>query len=739
MVFFQSSYYLSFTDCIPVVNIPSGIMHLICGIFSSKHPLDQLATEYKQFTYQKLEDWTHIQKSVAILSNIGIVFLIYSRIKFCFKLLDILKSLNDEKDSISSIPQSLFSDQRWFTETIAYNPRHFSSLFARADIGIRNNESLVLNFINNGAFTYSDYANLSDDLKKNRTIALAILKGKNGYKVYKALPLELKNDREVAKTAFSEGEKALGGNFLHTDEFGVDCLPQQLLANTEWVEDAAAFCPKSFSFLFKSSDEKVRGCKHLIRKLIHAKKFTYLDWYSLPNPLRIDPHIRSLFLRTPQGYKIYRTLSVELRSDSEYARNYFHDGLEQEGIAFLKKGGLSFIPDVRRTDYWWVKDNLLRSSVYFSDIFPFVDATLRGSKQLVLSLCNRDYPASGLSAVHFHDLSIALQNDFEIALTFLKMHGGYKIFASLSPALRTASTIVRTAIANGLTTDPKFKFSCIPWQFRNSRSWLNTSFKLYPLQFRDFFSIATRKLKADKKWALKLISRGECRHYRYLSKALKASHQIAERILQLDDGFYYFCEFPLILRNDPVIASKAFAKASKRKLENSVVKQIKNRSTLQVNEAICKKALKIKLLTFDDLNEQSKSNPKIAITLMRINHRHWADLTPEMQKNPVVLSQINFWINQGSIKFFSVPIPRKTLDTSPFYSTRRSNDVSYTYTDFEKYRRINTTSRSHEWLDAVKKDVQWFSDYWAGRGFVNNSQIISTGLFHCKDFFIPVA
>src|ERR1700722_18141399 len=112
---------LSYTDYIPVFNLPSGLAHLACGISEAIYgPEAQAAAEedFESLTFRKLDDWTHLTKAIAILSVIGILFLWMKRIEICSELDYVRGSLlwpvgQGQTFNVDTIPERLFADREW--------------------------------------------------------------------------------------------------------------------------------------------------------------------------------------------------------------------------------------------------------------------------------------------------------------------------------------------------------------------------------------------------------------------------------------------------------------------------------------------------------------------------------------------------------------------------------------------------------------------------------------------------
>jgi hypothetical protein len=153
------SYYLSYTDFIPVVSIVSGIVHLICAIrdhiFGAAAPVFPQNEGVYDLSKRKLDNWSHSTKGI-----LAIIPLIGNFILFC----------------------------KWVTRQIELNQ--------------------VLRATNNGTSKVSQqqlYAKTLAVMKAQETTA-SVAKG-----IFQALPEDLKKDSKIVAVAFHK----IGVSLVH--------------------------------------------------------------------------------------------------------------------------------------------------------------------------------------------------------------------------------------------------------------------------------------------------------------------------------------------------------------------------------------------------------------------------------------------------------------------------------------------------------------------------------------------
>jgi len=215
------SYYLSYTDCIPIINLPSGIVHLICGIRDSIFkPTSSVKTNegFEALTRRKLDNWTHLDKALAIISVVGTLILLKKKVDIAFEL-DYVKGavcagLYGCSYSMDTVPKRLFNDREWLEGAFSVNyGLYFTQVFEKASLEHRQDKKWVSQLISSGQFRPTDYNNLPDNLKKDRELALTILNTKIigtdksdvycAEKVFQYLPESLRNIAEIARKAFT--------------------------------------------------------------------------------------------------------------------------------------------------------------------------------------------------------------------------------------------------------------------------------------------------------------------------------------------------------------------------------------------------------------------------------------------------------------------------------------------------------------------------------------------------------
>lgn len=184
------SYYLSYTDSVPIINIPSGIVHLICGIrdliFGAQpQELDGGCTN---LTDRKLDDWSHLTKAIAILSIIGNLFILIKLFTCTMELraaAEALKKDNMGRDSeeigsqLDQISPNLLNN-KWWLETAFRNGIYESNLFERMDPTLKSDREWILDLLNKEIFPLENFADLPQEIRNDRAVAIAAFENADG-------------------------------------------------------------------------------------------------------------------------------------------------------------------------------------------------------------------------------------------------------------------------------------------------------------------------------------------------------------------------------------------------------------------------------------------------------------------------------------------------------------------------------------------------------------------------------
>lgn len=212
------SYYMSYTDEFPIVNIPSGVLHLICAIRDKMigTPPPPQNEDFISLTQRKLDNWTHLQKAVAIFSIIGTIFLMKDMIENYFDLGYVTEMIDDRLGKPYEwkvIPQRLIDDSEWLRKAVTEKGVSFTALFKRAQETDRGDKVWIMGLIDKGIFEYSDFEFMTNALKNDRTIALKIINHTilnkerrniyHGEKVFEKLPEALRNDIEIVRATYN--------------------------------------------------------------------------------------------------------------------------------------------------------------------------------------------------------------------------------------------------------------------------------------------------------------------------------------------------------------------------------------------------------------------------------------------------------------------------------------------------------------------------------------------------------
>lgn len=204
------SYRLAAIDYIPIVNIPSGIIHLICGIRGKTVGSDKqfVDAEFKNLTLRKLDNWSHLKKSLAILSVVGTFFMIKKRIDIAFEFGYVEGALHDGpggvRFSLNTIPKRLLLDKEWLNAASHDKKKFFPTIFSKLNVEFRGNKKWVLDLIDRGAIYSGNFENLTKELQLDPDVVLKMLQSPDGENVFAQLAPHLKDDSQLATVAFDK-------------------------------------------------------------------------------------------------------------------------------------------------------------------------------------------------------------------------------------------------------------------------------------------------------------------------------------------------------------------------------------------------------------------------------------------------------------------------------------------------------------------------------------------------------
>lgn len=202
------SNFLSYTDCIPLFNIPSGIVHLTCDVRdrtvgkpNAPAPKDESLVA---LSARLLDDWSHLTKGLLIISIVGSIVLIIEAIWRHFILCEIASI---KKLYPGNIPDSL-STPRFFPEKLLNNAEfikaaknHGLSIEEVMTDARKDDKNLIIDLIQSGQL--SKYSSISNRLQNDRTIALEFVK-KSPTK-FDQLPDLLRNSHAILLAAKTSG------------------------------------------------------------------------------------------------------------------------------------------------------------------------------------------------------------------------------------------------------------------------------------------------------------------------------------------------------------------------------------------------------------------------------------------------------------------------------------------------------------------------------------------------------
>lgn len=223
------SYQLSFTDWIPIANIPSGILHLICDIRDRimgkpdyQAPKDSSVIALGD---RLLDDWSHLTKALLIISLVGSIVLLVDHIWRNLHFWD-----------LHSIPEKLLNNAEFIKSAVLVHGE--LGVIAKMSNELKDNKNLILDLIHSGELsTYGsrygqrEYACMSTRLQNDPEIALEFMKVHPNK--FDQLPDAVKN---VTETNQAVKTKALA--LVKSDPSVFGQLPDFLKNNVEIIKAA---------------------------------------------------------------------------------------------------------------------------------------------------------------------------------------------------------------------------------------------------------------------------------------------------------------------------------------------------------------------------------------------------------------------------------------------------------------------------------------------------------------------
>lgn len=139
------SHYLSYTDFVPVVSFPSGIVHLICAIrdqiFGRAPEISDPKDSPISLASRKLDNWSHCTKGVlALVPLIGNLILLFNWAHRKNDLHKFSSSLSGDSE-FKDVPEILKND-RELAIAIIKDPRN-NALFPKLPVHLRNDPELI--------------------------------------------------------------------------------------------------------------------------------------------------------------------------------------------------------------------------------------------------------------------------------------------------------------------------------------------------------------------------------------------------------------------------------------------------------------------------------------------------------------------------------------------------------------------------------------------------------------------
>jgi hypothetical protein len=211
------SYYLSYTEFIPVVSTPSGVVHLICAVrdrvfgkqpssFTLKDPDD-----FVSLARHKLDDWSHTTKGVlALIPILGNAILIFKWAHRQIELWDVQWfSSGAGSGFLDHFPAKLMNDKEFLGVLFRARKSLSDHIFKRVSADIKNDKPYVLKLIEDKFFSELSYDHLVD-LKEDREIILAIIAKGASTNFFAKLPETYRNDLQIIEQVYAVTKKSAG-------------------------------------------------------------------------------------------------------------------------------------------------------------------------------------------------------------------------------------------------------------------------------------------------------------------------------------------------------------------------------------------------------------------------------------------------------------------------------------------------------------------------------------------------
>ncbi|WP_284453002.1 hypothetical protein [Parachlamydia acanthamoebae] len=207
-----ASYYLSYTDFVPIISIPSGIVHLICAIrdraFGTPPSKSNDPINIFSLTRRKLDNWSHVTKGVlALIPFLGNFILVCKWLKRQDDFSNVSLFLNGHNAFLKEFPKKLFNDKEFLLALFKEKPFCFKTVFGRTPDDIKNDKPFILSLINDKHMTFYAYEILQS-LKEDRDIIEALIaKDPVCYQYFQKLPKTFQNDLDIIKKIFAIAKK----------------------------------------------------------------------------------------------------------------------------------------------------------------------------------------------------------------------------------------------------------------------------------------------------------------------------------------------------------------------------------------------------------------------------------------------------------------------------------------------------------------------------------------------------
>jgi hypothetical protein len=212
------SYYLSYTDTIPILNVPSAIIHLICAIrdqalLPQVYPIPANES-FRQLATRKLDDWSHLKKGLLAITVIGSAILFHNWAK---RKWEVHQLCNYAKSGGKTGRFPILNDQDVFSAFLKERNAHKATRIPRQNIFYcsdtwsyaydlndlnKKDKNFIMRLINDKLINVDFLWLIDSSMRNDPEVVIALIKNNTDWNklkdfYYNVLPDTLKIDKGV--------------------------------------------------------------------------------------------------------------------------------------------------------------------------------------------------------------------------------------------------------------------------------------------------------------------------------------------------------------------------------------------------------------------------------------------------------------------------------------------------------------------------------------------------------------